>query len=126
MIHSSVTHHSPLRSSITRVGATHTYVSPARQVSTTVHRPATTVISSPVRRSVTVTSPLRATTVTGVIERARPVLDTTGLTRSISVVRGALPTSKTYGRAVHYHETGITSPVKPPRLLSIHLLWDKP
>lgn len=117
MIRRTVTTSSPVRTSVTRIGGTHTVVSPGRHVSTTVHRPSTTIISSPVRRSVTVTSPLRAqTTVTTTnvgMSRARPVVDTFGLTRSIAVVRGALPNARTYGRPVEMNDTGVTSPVKP-------------
>lgn len=112
MITSTITHTSPVRTSISR-----TYVSPARQISTTVHQPSTTIVTSPVRRAVTVTSPLRtSTTVTqthGIIERARPVSDLNGLTRSVNIVRGALPPAKTFGRPVQRNATGITSPVKP-------------
>jgi hypothetical protein len=117
MITRTFTHSSPIRTSVTRVGTTRTIVSPARRVATTVHRPATTIVTSPVRRSVTVTSPLRATTTVtstqGIMERARPVVDTLGMTRSTTIVRGALPTAKTYGRPVEINDTGITSPIKP-------------
>lgn len=108
---------SPVRTSVTRVGTTRTVFSPARQMTTTVHRPSTTIVTSPVRRSVTVTSPLRATsTITqthGILERARPVIDPLGLTRSRTIVKGALPTMKTYGQPVEINDTGIFSPVRP-------------
>ena len=52
----------------------------------------------------------------GIIERARPVLFTEGLTRSTAIVRGMLPTITTYGTPSEIFDTGITTPVKPTEI----------
>lgn len=63
------------------------------------------------------TSPMSTVTSShGIIERARPVVFTEGLTRSTAIVRGALPTITTMGNPVEIFDTGITTPVKPTEI----------